>query len=235
MFICLIFSCWLLSEILFISLLLRLGFFLFQRMHKYGVYKPPTEFVWIPIGILCGVIGSTLSIAGRTGFLSASALAIGKPMKERPQVGIYLYKDTTRPPKPLVHSYIENNHFKIPAGDKSYAINTDYTLKHDITLYGLGPHMHFTGRSMRIEAKYPNGKQETLLSNPEYDYDWTAIYRLKNPKRLPQGTVITLHALYDNSKQNPKNLNPHRDIAYGIKSSDEMNWAMQVYSLEDGK
>ena len=82
-FICLILAYWLLSELLFIVLLLRLGLFLFQRMLKRGLYKPPAEFIWIPIGILCGVIGAALSIAGRAGFLSAEALAIGKPMKEQ--------------------------------------------------------------------------------------------------------------------------------------------------------
>jgi uncharacterized protein involved in response to NO len=83
MFICLIFYNWLLSEILFIISLLMLGLFLFQRMLKKGVYKPPAEFVWIPIGILCGVIGSMLSIAGRTSLLPSVALAVGKPMKEQ--------------------------------------------------------------------------------------------------------------------------------------------------------
>lgn len=83
MFFCFIFYLWLFSEMLFVVLLLMLGFFLFQRMLKKGVYKPPAEFVWIPIGILCGVIGSVLSISGRAGFLPAMALAVGKPMKEQ--------------------------------------------------------------------------------------------------------------------------------------------------------
>ena len=83
MFICLIFYHWLLSEILFIISILLLGNFLFQRMLKKGVYKPPAEFVWIPMGILCGVIGSALSIAGRMDFLPSAALTVGKPMKEQ--------------------------------------------------------------------------------------------------------------------------------------------------------
>ena len=83
MFICLALHDWLFSEAFFIILLARLAMFLFERMLRRGVYRPPAEFVWIPIGILSGVIGAVLSIAGRIGFLSSEALAIGKPMKEQ--------------------------------------------------------------------------------------------------------------------------------------------------------
>lgn len=82
-FICVTFHYWSAADLLYIALLLSLGRFLFQRMLKRGAYKPPAEFVWIPIGILCGAIGAALSVAGRKGFIPVEALVAGKVMKEQ--------------------------------------------------------------------------------------------------------------------------------------------------------
>ena len=41
-----------------------------------------------------------------------------------------------------------------------------------MTLYGVWPHMHFRGKDMTFIATYPDGREEVLLSVPEYDFRW---------------------------------------------------------------
>jgi uncharacterized protein involved in response to NO len=83
MFVCLVAYEWFFSEMLFVASLLMLGVFLFRRFLKSGGYRPPADFVWIPMGILFGVIGSILSMLARQGFLEARVLEAGKLLKEQ--------------------------------------------------------------------------------------------------------------------------------------------------------
>ena len=68
----------------------------------------------------------------------------------------------------------------------------------------------------------PNGKRETLLSVPRYDFKWQHSYRLKEPKRMPKGTWIICSGSFDNSARNPNNPNPKIPIYWGDQSFDEM-------------
>ena len=46
-----------------------------------------------------------------------------------------------------------------------------------------GCRMHLRGAWFKYEALYPNGKRETLLSVPKYDFNWQTTYRFAAPKR----------------------------------------------------
>ncbi len=39
-------------------------------------------------------------------------------------------------------------------------------------LISLAPHMHYRGKHYFYEAIYPDGKKETLLSVPRWDFNW---------------------------------------------------------------
>ena len=41
----------------------------------------------------------------------------------------------------------------------------------------LTPHMHYRGKSMRFDVTYPDGRKETLLQVPNYDFNWQITYR----------------------------------------------------------
>ena len=56
-----------------------------------------------------------------------------------------------------------------------------------VDLVYMQPHMHLRGKDAMIEAKYPDGKQETLLSVPRYDLNWQIVYYQKSPLHLPEG------------------------------------------------
>ncbi len=47
-------------------------------------------------------------------------------------------------------------------------------------------------------------------------------YYLKEPKRLPEGTLLTCRASWDNSDGNPDNPNPGATVREGLQSEEEM-------------
>jgi hypothetical protein len=39
-------------------------------------------------------------------------------------------------------------------------------------LVGLMPHMHVRGKAARFDLRYPDGRTETILNVPRYDFNW---------------------------------------------------------------
>ncbi len=50
-----------------------------------------------------------------------------------------------------------------------------------ITLYALTPHMHLRGKSMKWWVTYPDGREETILDVPNFDFNWQIQYELATP------------------------------------------------------
>lgn len=144
----------------------------------------------------------------------------GKPGRDRSRVGLILARETPRERVMMVAA--ANVRFSIPPGDPDFRLDAHLTLHQDATLVYLLPHMHLRGKSFEFRAVYPDGRTETLLVVPHYDFDWQLTYYLDHPKRLPKGTRIECTAHYDNSPNNPKNPNPTRIVRFGAQSWDEM-------------
>ena len=89
-------------------------------------------------------------------------------------------------------------------------------------LLNLSPHLHLRGKSFRFEAVYSDGRRETLLDVPHYDFNWQLRYELAEPKRLPKGTRLVCTAHWDNSADNPNNPDPTRAVGWGDQTDDEM-------------
>jgi hypothetical protein len=90
------------------------------------------------------------------------------------------------------------------------------------TLYALSPHMHLRGKDMTFTAIFPDGRQETLLSVPKFDFNWQILYELETPLKLPAGTRLRVVAHYDNSPKNRHNPAPDREVLWSQQSQDEM-------------
>ena len=112
--------------------------------------------------------------------------------------------------------------FMIPPGADDYRVSANYNVQRESLLFSLTPHMHYRGKSFRFTAKYPGGGEEILLDVPRYDFNWQNIYLLRNPKRLPQGTVVAMEASFDNSANNPLNPNPKQSVGWGDQTWQEM-------------
>lgn len=146
--------------------------------------------------------------------------ATGKPEKDRTRMGLYF-----SPEKPAFELETRSAHmerFHIPAGARDVPVTATYRIKRDSMLWSMSPHMHYRGSWFEYEAEYPDGRKELLLSVPHYDFNWQTLYRFKEPKTLPSGTVVVCRGGFDNSPSNPANPDPTQDVFFGEQTWDEM-------------
>jgi hypothetical protein len=80
----------------------------------------------------------------------------------------------------------------------------------------------------------PDGKTETLLQIPNYNFEWQLGYELKPGEvKLPKGTKLEAVAHYDNSSFNPYNPDPKRTVPYGQQTYDEMLNGFAFFTRDD--
>jgi hypothetical protein len=158
--------------------------------------------------------------------------AIGQPVKDQTKVAFWFRPD---PPKHQLfrvpasgETIIADGHQLLTdaPGEKAegttvaippippYAENyevigiTAYT--EPITIYQLQPHAHLRGKDFKYSVVYPDGREETLLTVPKYDFHWQLAYELETPLKLPAGGKLIVTAHYDNSLKNENLMHHHR-------------------------
>ena len=151
----------------------------------------------------------------------------GKVLTDQTKMGLYFRKD---PPKFNFRSLVfANNKLHIPANTKWHEEQAEQTLKADAIIYTLHPHAHYRGKASRFVAYYPDGKTQTLLNIPAYDFNWQGTYELIEPMRMPAGTRIVYSQWYDNSTQNKANPDANREVTWGEQTWDEMIFGVIRY------
>ncbi len=101
-----------------------------------------------------------------------------------------------------------------------------------ITLYAMSPHMHLRGKSLRWIIVYPDGREQTILDVPNFDFNWQFNYELKEPLRIPAGSKILGLGVFDNSVKNRWNPAPHLPVYWSEQSWDEMYQAFTEYTVD---
>jgi mono/diheme cytochrome c family protein len=156
----------------------------------------------------------------------------GKPQMDRSRVGLIFAK---KPPDTRVMEIaLANYNFRIPAGAANHRVDSRVTLRQDMTLLSLWPHMHLRGKALELRAIYPSGESEVLLNVPRYDFNWQMSYVLRQPRLLPKGTRLESAVYFDNSPNNPNNPNPGVDVYWGDQTWEEMNIAFMRVGLPPG-
>jgi peroxiredoxin len=144
----------------------------------------------------------------------------GVEQKDQSSVGLVFAKE---PPKVEVRTRaIAQKKLVIPAGEANFEAKSETFFEQDTDLLSFLPHMHLRGKDFLYEVVYPDGKRETLLSVPHYDFAWQSSYRLEKPLHLPAGTKIECTAHYDNSKDNANNPDAAKTVRWGDQTWDEM-------------
>ncbi len=124
--------------------------------------------------------------------------------------------------KSVITMGISNMNLNIPPGDASYETKSCFTTTRDITLTSFMPHMHVRGKAFQYRITFPDGRTETVLSVPKYDFNWQTYYELSQPLVLPKGTRIDCTALHDNSANNKSNPDPTKPVYWGDQTWEEM-------------
>ncbi len=147
---------------------------------------------------------------------------IGTKQQDLSKVG-FVFADPKDVKQQVLTTRAANRGFKIPAGDDNHRVEgTSRSSRADVMLLAMMPHMHLRGKSFRYEARYPDGKTETLLEVPHYDFNWQTGYQLAKPKLLPAGTRIHCVAHFDNSEDNLSNPDPTSEVRWGDQTWNEM-------------
>jgi hypothetical protein len=144
----------------------------------------------------------------------------GVEQSDRSSVGFIFAKE---PPKHEVKTkaIAQQLLFILPDADNQRFRSTA-TFRDDTLIWNLTPHMHLRGKSFEYQAIYPDGKRETILSVPRYDFAWQASYRFEKPLLLPAGSRIECTAAFDNSANNPNNPDPSKLVRWGEQTWEEM-------------
>jgi hypothetical protein len=145
---------------------------------------------------------------------------------------------TNEPPKVIAKRVdLSNLMFRIPAGDPNVEVSECHTFKQDLYLTSLTPHMHLRGKDARFRVTYPDGKEETLLFVPNYNFNWQITYRMTEPKFIPKGTRLAIVSHFDNSPNNPLNPDPRQVVRWGEASEMEMmdGWMEYLDVLPHGR
>jgi hypothetical protein len=173
---------------------------------------------------------ATKLLAGSTLVFQIHYTAIGKPATDRTTIGLIF---ATEPPKTeLRGAVLANGALHIPAGDPDARVNAEMTINRDVTLWSILPHTHVRGKRWSYDAIYPDGRTDTLLSVPNYDFDWQTDYIYKQPIKLPKGTRIHATAWYDNSTANKSNPDPTKDVWWGDQTFEEMMFTGLTFSVD---
>jgi hypothetical protein len=145
----------------------------------------------------------------------------GSPQKDRSYVGVK-FADPSEVKYRVATANAANGTFVIPAGEANFKVESERTYGGDVTLLSVFPHMHLRGKDFRYELIYPDGKRETILDMPRYDFNWQTSYVFEESKQLPKGTKMYCTAHFDNSADNPANPDPSIDVRWGDQTWEEM-------------
>ena len=120
----------------------------------------------------------------------------------------------------------------IPPYVESWSLTGITPVTEDITLYAMSPHMHLRGKSLKWVVVYPDGREQTILDVPRFDFNWQIQYELAEPLHIPAGSKILGIGFYDNSPKNKWNPAPEKEVYWSEQSWDEMYQPFTEYSVD---
>ena len=189
-----------------------------------GAYVPGTSTRVYPLNT------ATRLAAGSTLVFQMHYTSTGVPTTDRTTIGLIFSKE---PPKTeLRGTALINGALHIPAGASDYRVDAEMTMNRDVTLWAMLPHTHVRGKRWSYDVTFPDGRKETILSVPKYDFEWQTDYLFKQPLKLPKGTTLHATAWYDNSPGNKSNPDASKDVWWGDQTWEEMMFTGLTYSVD---
>jgi peroxiredoxin len=158
----------------------------------------------------------------------------GKATSDETLLGVWFHDEDELPQHEYLNTAVATQ-FTIPPHALDHETRASHVFEHDIMVYGLRPHMHFRGKDMKFTAELPDGTTKVLMNVPDYSYNWQPTFALEEPIRLPAGTRVIVSGSFDNSKYNPANPDPSKELTFGLQTWDEMFIGYFSYTIVDDK
>jgi Ca2+-binding EF-hand superfamily protein/mono/diheme cytochrome c family protein/thiol-disulfide isomerase/thioredoxin len=144
----------------------------------------------------------------------------GKATEDQLKMGLVFAKE---PPKFAVHTAaVAGRRLNIPPGEANHVETAQQKVPVDLHVSAFMAHMHVRGKAFKFDVTYPDGRSETLLDIPRYDFNWQLRYEYKEPRTIPKGSTVKITAVYDNSAGNKANPDPTKTVHWGPQTVDEM-------------
>ncbi len=144
----------------------------------------------------------------------------GQAKKERLRIGLLFARETPR--FEVRTAGIPKINLNIPPGAANHREVQTRPVPIDLPVISLIAHMHVRGKAFTFEVVGTDGKAETLLDLPHYDFNWQLRYEFKKPRVLPRGSTVRLTATFDNSAANKANPDPTKTVRWGNQTYEEM-------------
>ena len=156
---------------------------------------------------------------------------IGREVVDNSRIGLYFHDE--QPGNFYRQSVVIDPTIQIPPNQPRHAEVAYYEFDKPALLHDLVPHSHYRGVASKFELIGPDGSRETVLSVPNYDFNWQRTYTFAEPMRIEPGSRLVHTTWYDNSAANPGNPDPNRTVPWGLQSWDEMLYGAFSYTLVD--
>jgi hypothetical protein len=205
-----------------------------EKSRAFNPRRPRGDYL---VGVGAGT-GPTILKPGTAKLLKAGSTLVlemhytsnGTAAADRTSVGLRFAK---QPPDEEIRTVtLLNDVFEIPPGAPAYKVDAALTLEQPVKMWSIFAHTHLRGKKWEYRVVYPDGRQQTILSVPRYDFNWQHEYVFKEPLRLPKGTRVESSAWYDNSSKNPSNPDPTKLVVFGEQTWDEMQFSTFNVSID---
>lgn len=152
----------------------------------------------------------------------------GKAATDQSELAFYFAKEPVD--KYIDGTVIGTQNLAIEPGDDDYQRHFWMNVPADIDLVDILPHMHYIGKSAKVEATLPDGSKLPLVNIENWDFRWQSLYTFRQPVRLPAGSRIDAWLSFDNSADNPANpLENPGEVGWGWETGDEMAEVWMTY------
>ena len=155
----------------------------------------------------------------------------GAPAVDRSEFALYFAPAAPRH-RVVAIDTLRDLDFVIPPHANGFVSQAAMTLARPARLLSVQPHMHVRGKQMNVRIVYPDGRAETVLAVPKYDFNWQTTYVLAKPLDLPKGTRLESTAGFDNSVNNRFNPDPAASVRWGDQTTEEMHIAFLELVIE---
>ena len=197
-----------------------------EQAGALAAYVPGNSFVQFPEGV------AKKLPAGATLFFQMHYTPTGKATTDRTRIGLRFAK---KAPEKVVRTIpVANHRIDIPPNEAHHSEIASRSIPEGTTVRAFMPHMHLRGKAIKYELISNNGRRETLLDVPRYDFNWQLRYVLKEPRLIQPGSRIQVTGVFDNSKDNPANPDPEARVRWGDQSEEEMLIGYVECEMEPG-